>query len=303
MANGAGRIDLLTLRLFVAAVDERSIAKAAWRENITTSAVSKRISDLEAALRTSLLIRHRQGVEPTEAGRALLSHARAILNRLDQLFTDIDDFGVGVRGLVRVSANESAAIGYLSDDIASFLADFPAVKIDMQVDTSPVVVRKVMENAVDIGVFTGAEPTGELEVFPYRRDRLVLVLPKGHPLAGTSAAPPFEAVLDYDLIGSEAAGAIETLTLKAASEIGRSPKTRIRVSSFDAACRLVQSGLGITITAEAVALPLSRSLDIVVMPLADAWARRQLNVCVRSGGGRPAAVEHFLETLRRGFAS
>lgn len=302
MSAGASRIDLLTLRLFVAAVDEQSIAKAAWRENITTSAVSKRISDLEAVLRTSLLIRHRQGVEPTEAGRTLLSHARAILNRIDQLYNDVDDFGAGVRGLIRVSASESAAIGYLPGDIAVFLADFPLVKIDMQIDTSPIVVRRVMENAVDIGIFTGTEPTGELELIPYRQDRLVLVLPKEHPLAATAGAIPFEAVLDYDLIGSEAIGSIETLTLKAASELGRTPRTRIRVSSFDAACRLVQSGLGITIMAEAVAVPLARALETVVMPIADPWAHRQLTVCFRPGSVRPGAVEHFLELLRRRVA-
>ena len=302
MNGGASRIDLLTLRLFVAAVDEQSIAKAAWRENITTSAVSRRISDLEAVLRTSLLVRHRQGVEPTEAGRTLLSHARAILSRINQLYADIDDFGAGVRGLVRVSANESAAIGYLPEDIATFLASFPAVKIDMQIDTSPVVVRKVMENAVDIGVFTGPEPTGELVLLPYRRDRLVLVLPERHPLVGTTGAIPFEAVLDDHLIGSEAIGAIETLTLKAASELGRTPRTRIRVSSFDAACRLVQSGLGLAIMGEAVAMPLARSLDIAVMPLADPWACRQLNLCVRPGGIRPAAVDHFLDSLECGRA-
>lgn len=299
MSAGASRIDLLTLRLFVAAVDEQSIAKAAWRENITTSAVSKRISDLEAVLRTSLLIRHRQGVEPTEAGRTLLSHARAILNRIDQLYNDVDDFGTGVRGLIRVSANESAAIGYLPEDIAAFLADFPLVKIDMQIDTSPVVVRKVMENAVDIGVFTGIELTGELELIPYQQDRLMLVLPNGHPLASMAGPVPFEAVLDYDLIGSETIGAIETLTLKAASKLGRTPKTRIRVSSFDAACRLVQAGLGVTIMAEAVAMPLAQALGIVVKPIADAWTHRQLYVCFRPGRVRPGAVEHFLDLLRR----
>lgn len=299
MSAGASRIDLLTLRLFVAAVDEQSIAKAAWRENITTSAVSKRISDLEAVLRTSLLIRHRQGVEPTEAGRTLLSHARAILNRIDQLYNDVDDFGTGVRGLIRVSANESAAIGYLPEDIAAFLADFPLVKIDMQIDTSPVVVRKVMENAVDIGVFTGIELTGELELIPYQQDRLMLVLPNGHPLASMAGPVPFEAVLDYDLIGSETIGAIETLTLKAASKLGRTPKTRIRVSSFDAACRLVQAGLGVTIMAEAVAMPLAQALGIVVKPIADAWTHRQLYVCFRPGSVRPGAVEHFLDLLRR----
>jgi len=69
-------IDLLTLKLVVAVVEEQSLAKAAEREHIAASAVSKRIADLEKAVKVQLFRRQRTGVQPTPAGHAFL-HTRA----------------------------------------------------------------------------------------------------------------------------------------------------------------------------------------------------------------------------------
>ena len=66
------RFDLLSLQLFVAVCEEQSIAKAADREHIAASAVSKRISDLEVRLNTPLFHRSSKGLELTAAGRDLL---------------------------------------------------------------------------------------------------------------------------------------------------------------------------------------------------------------------------------------
>ena len=83
------RIDILTLQLFVAIVEEQSIAKAAEKKHIAVSAVSRRISDMEEMLKVDLLYRHSKGIEPTSAGFALLDHARTILGNLSQLQTDL----------------------------------------------------------------------------------------------------------------------------------------------------------------------------------------------------------------------
>ena len=69
------QVDFVTLRLFVAVCEERNIARAAEREAIVASAVSKRIADLEDAIGAPLLLRHRSGVTPTPAGELLLQHA------------------------------------------------------------------------------------------------------------------------------------------------------------------------------------------------------------------------------------
>lgn len=292
-------MDPLTLKLFLAVCEERSIARAAARESITTSAVSKRIADLEAHFGTSLLIRRPQGVEPTAAGIRLLQHCRTMLGHIAEIEHEMRDYRDGVRGLIRVCANESATIGYLPDDIAAFVASHSAVTIDFQVDTSPTVVRKVLENAADVGVFAGTTPAVDLEVFPYRADRLVAVLPSGHALLNENSVC-FTDLLDFEMIGSEADGAIESLLRRAASDAGRKLKTVIRVGSFDAACRFVEAGLGYAIVTQAVASTLARALEISFVHLSEDWARRWLNLCVRDRRSLPAASALFVEELTDG---
>src|SRR5690242_16266667 len=101
------RLDLLTLKLFVAIVEEQSMAKAAEREHIAPSALSRRISDLEETLGTPLLHRHHKGIDPTPAGRALIQHARTVIRDLVQLESELVEFSKGTRGHVRIFANES----------------------------------------------------------------------------------------------------------------------------------------------------------------------------------------------------
>ncbi|MFP3801215.1 LysR family transcriptional regulator [Paraburkholderia sp. SIMBA_027] len=105
------RLDLVTLRLFIAVVEEASIAKAAEREHLAPSAVSKRLADLELALGVPLLERHRRGVTLTSAGEALLSNSRRILRDLTRLESEMGEFTAetkGARGHICASASEAA---------------------------------------------------------------------------------------------------------------------------------------------------------------------------------------------------
>ena len=78
-------IDPVSIRLFLATLEEGSIARAAAREAIVPSAVSKRISEMEAELKVPLLDRSVKGVHPTPAGLALAHHARNLLQGMDRM--------------------------------------------------------------------------------------------------------------------------------------------------------------------------------------------------------------------------
>ena len=120
-------IDLLTLKLFVVVVEEQSVAKAAEREHIAASAVSKRIADLEKAAKVQLFRRHRTGLQPTPAGHAFLHHARVLMRDLAQMDSEVGEHAQGMRGSLRVVANNSAMVQYLPGDISRFLALHPLI--------------------------------------------------------------------------------------------------------------------------------------------------------------------------------
>lgn len=292
--NLASRCDLLTLRLFVAIIEERSIARAASRENIAASAVSKRIADLELALRTELLHRHRQGISPTPAGRALFQHARLIMRNLADLEAELVDFSAGTRGQVRVWANESTLFGFFPEMLASFVSAYPLVRVEVQSNLSPANVQAVLDNSADIGIFSGDLPTDDLAVHPCFEDRLVVIVPKDHPLAERTAVR-FLDLLDYELIEQEPRSSIQTLLLKNAGERGQVLKSRVRVGGFDAVCRMVETRLGVGVIPLQLAQKFARVMDITVIDLDEPWAIRKHQICARSEAHLPTATRLFLQ--------
>jgi len=213
------RIDFVTLRLFVAIAETRSLTRAAEREHLALAAVSKRVSDLEGQLDVSLLYRQPKGVELTPAGHALLHHARNLLDNLQQLDADLSEFSQGVKGHVRIHANTSAVIEFLPEDLSAFARQHPEVKIDLEERVSSDTLRALREGLTDIGIFAGHMPAEDLQVFPYREDRLVLVTPREHPLAGRECIALREAA-GFDFIGLQQDASLHALLQQSAQQMG-----------------------------------------------------------------------------------
>jgi DNA-binding transcriptional LysR family regulator len=293
------RIDWTTLRLFIAAVEEASIGKAAEREHMAQSAVSKRLAELEQVLRVQLLERHRRGVVPTPAGAALIEHARKILNDLHQMERDIASYSTAsntIRGHVRVRASESALFGVFPDTLSRFLGEYPDISVDLQPDTSAGAVRAVRENVADIGLFWSDQPIEGLSTFPCYLDTLVVALPRSHPIAGARSLK-FETLLDYEIIQQEPLSAIQMLIEQMAAQAGRGIKGRVRVSGFDAICRMVAAGFGIGIVPDLFVTERASRLGLIEIPLDEPWASRLHKVCIRRGGDLPMATRLLAEYL------
>ncbi len=289
-------IDLLTLKLFVAVVEQQSVAKAAEREHIAASAISKRIADLERTAQVQLFRRHRTGLEPTPAGRALLRHARVLLRDLAQMDSELGEHARGVRGNLRVFANNSAMVQYLPGDLSRFMTSHPLIHVALEEATSPVIVRAVADGIADVGIFGGNIAAPGLTVLPYRQDRLVVVVPPKHPLRKQSSVR-LGAVLAHDLVGMQEGSSIDALVTKAAAELGRPVRLRIRTAGFDAIGRMVEAGLGIAIMPQLIAESYRSSLQIAVVPLHEPWALRRLDLCVQDVQSLPPAARLLVEHL------
>jgi DNA-binding transcriptional LysR family regulator len=291
------KIDLLTLQLFVAIVEEQSIAKAAERKNIAASAVSRRISDIEELFQVELLHRHSKGIEPTQAGYALLEHARIILGNLAQLETELSGYRQGKRGHIRICANKSAILESLAGELSSFLEQHPMVRIDLEEDISPAIVQAVVENRADIGIFGGNISGSELEVLPYRSDKLVVLVTASHALAGSKSLR-FRDLIEHDFVSLEKGSSIETLCMKAAADLGRHLKLRIRVSGFDALFRLVEAGMGLGVVPLQIIRDRYGLEKFVAIALDETWAHRELVMAVRNYNSLPPVTRMLVDHLR-----
>ncbi len=290
-------LDPVSLQHFVAVCEEGSLARAAEREALVASALSKRIAALEAELGVPLLLRRRRGVEPTPAGEALLARARELLSALERVRGELGAFGLGVQGSVRVLASPSVLAEQLPEDIGRFMAQHPGLNISLDERTSPEIVRSLREGAADLGVLWDFAELSGLHVLPYRSDHLCVAMAPSHPLARRPALK-FVDTLDQVSVGVAPGGLMDQLLRRQAALIGRLPAHRIQVSSIDAACRIVAAGLGLAVLPREVAVPHAGAGRLALVPLAEAWALRRFVVATRPEPLRSASARLLAQYLQ-----
>ncbi len=292
------KLDPVSLRLFVAVMEENAIARAAAaREHIAASAASRRLAELEDALGVDLFARSNRGSEPTAAAYALLHMARGVLNDLDGIAAQMGDYRAGVRGQVRVVANISAITQFLPGDLQRFMAAHPQVQVRLEEQISSAIARSVAENAADIGILNHGNYGDRVTLLPYREDELVLVAPRGHALARRRSVRLAEA-LHCDFVGVHPGSAINNLLTRAAADAGRPLRLRIQVTSYDALCLMVSAGLGVGVLPRGSARLYLGTLPLRTVALAEPWARRQLSLCVRAGDTLSSAARLLVDHLR-----
>ena len=295
------RLDLVSLSLFTLVVRTGSISKGAELAHLAVGAASKRISDLEAAVDAEMFDRHSRGVTLTAAGQALHRHAQRILHDVDQLSAELSDHAKGVVGVVRLWANTSAITQFMPADLATFAALHPGIQIQMNEADSHEVVLALLEGRADLGVFADRTPAPGLQTQPYRRDRLVLVVPPGHPLA-TRRSIAFAEAANYDFVSLSQGTSLAQRLALASGQLGVPLRIRIHVRSFDAMCQMVAAGLGIAVLPGTAVQLLAKALGLRQLDLTDDWVDRELLLGARDLGAlsRPARslLEHFEDQRR-----
>lgn len=290
-------LDLMTLRLFASIVEERNIARAAARESIAASAVTKRMHDLEETLGYKLLYRDPKGTTLTPIGEMVHTHVQAMLGTLEDMHRELSALSEGVQGHVRVWATEAVLVECLADDIAAFARAFPLVSFDIQEADSTEVFRALTLGTADVGLCARPlEDPPRLAAHAYRQDRLVAVMTRLHPMAHRGRVS-FEELLSVDLIGwTESTGLMRTLR-RAAEELGREFKPKYRVTSSQGARSLVRAGLGVAVHPEGTVWPYEDAEHISSVQLTDSWASRELCIFLDRERASSTATQTLLRFL------
>ncbi len=291
------RFDLVDLSLFRHVVEAGSITHGAGRAHLALAAASTRIRNMEEALGAPLLIRTRHGVQPTQAGRTLLAHARAMLAQAERLREDLGAYAGGLAGQVRVMSNTNALTEFLPETLSSFLAAHPNVSVDLEERLSAEIVGLIAEGVGDIGIVAGTVDAGRLTTYPFRTDRFVLVVAKSHPLAAR-ATIDFADTLDHDFVGLDRSSAAQRFFADKAARLGRTLRLRVQLRSFDAVCRLVECEVGVGIVPATTAARAVKAMAIKVVDLTDPWALRDLAICVRDMEALPPYARQLVEHMR-----
>ncbi len=288
--------DLVDLRLMTHIADANSMTRGAELSFISLPAASTRIKNLEESIGAKLLYRTSQGVTLTPPGQAFVTHARIVLGQLEHLRGDMQEYVRGIKGHVRVFANTTSLGEFLPPVLRLYLSRNPDVNIDLRERPSHDIVRAVTEGQTDIGIVAGLVRTENLKTLPYRRDRLVLVVPRGHALDGQRQIA-FADTLELEHIGLQESMAIHTFLRQASDQLHRPIRLRIQVGNFETACRMIESGVGVGVLPESAARRHAQAMHIAIVALSDDWAVREMQICVRSMDALPAFARELVELL------
>lgn len=282
-----------SLKLFLAVCETGSIAKAAEREAISASALSKRISDLEDSFDTVLLNRGQRGVTPTAAGEALLSHARHVLTSLTRMRFEVSEYGGGVRGHIRLYAIATSIAEFLPEQISTFLNANRGVRLSIEEKVTADVLRGVESGAADIGICREIPASSALDVQPLGADRFVIVTNAAHPFAQRSRVT-LKETLDFDHVGLSVNASMRAVLMRATEGLEQQLRVRLHVSTIDAALRIIQSGLTIGILPIQAVDRFRDMYGLHVVELDEEWATQKFVVCMRRAeSGSPAAQRLF----------
>ncbi len=203
---------------------------------------------MEQALGTVLLERGRRGIGLTPAGRSVAHHARAVLAQVERMRGDLAEHAQGLRGRVRLLSNTAALTELLPDALAPWLAANPGVDTRGPAPRLSGRCGRVLRTPESLrtGYHSG------LETFPFREDRLVLVVARGHALASRRPIA-FRDVIDTEFVGLAGNSALQQHLGWQAAQAGRPLRLRVRVQGLDTVCRLVGRGVGVGIVPETAA--------------------------------------------------
>jgi DNA-binding transcriptional LysR family regulator len=171
------------LKIFRDLVDNESFSKAAKLNAITQSAVSQQLRSMEKHFNVLIVDRSQKQFRLTREGRSLYEAAKDILNRYEQVGSEMQEMRKVVSGTVHISTIVSIGLHELPPHVKSFMQEFPHVNVRVEYRRSNLVYEDVISNAVDFGLVAFPQKTRQVEIIPLMEDQLVAICSPKHKLA------------------------------------------------------------------------------------------------------------------------
>src|SRR6266571_417246 len=172
-----------SLKMFCDLAETESFTKAAQINEVTQSAVSQQISSLERIFKSLLIERSKKKFRLTREGQVLYDYSKQIISTYDALHNKLQEIKDIISGTIRVATIYSIGLHDLPPYLKTFLKAYPTVNVHVEYRRANQVYEDVLGNVVDLGLVAYPLRDPKLEIYPLRKDPLVLIVHPQHPLA------------------------------------------------------------------------------------------------------------------------
>ncbi|HYT59329.1 MAG TPA: LysR substrate-binding domain-containing protein [Haliangiales bacterium] len=291
-------MELRHLRYFIGVAEEENVSRAALKLHVSQPALSRQIRDLEDELGFLLLERSARSVRLTEAGRAFLTEARAVVQRAEDAVKTARAIATGGGGELHVGYAPSLTPRILPRTLRAFQAELPNVRVRLHDLSTEEMLAGLREGKLQIAFVARPTPAmlRGLRFEELLRDSLCLAVAPKHPLAGrrsvTLAEVAREPLITYSR--KDYPDAHENLAaLFAAIKI--KPRIAEEHDSVSSLIAAVESGAGVAVAPQSLACTAGPRLKLI--PFSPAPAPLVVGAAW-SKAGLSAAAERFLKCAK-----
>jgi DNA-binding transcriptional LysR family regulator len=175
-----------TLKIFCDLADLRSFSKTAEKHLLSQSAVSQQLAQLELTLKFQLLDRKKRPIELTKAGQLFYQACKDIIDRYEQLRSELNTLKSSAGNRINVAAIFSIGMHTLPDYVKRFMISYPNVNVHIEYFSADKIYELVLGGDIDIGLVAVPKKDKRLDVYDFENESLVLACSPKHPLAHES---------------------------------------------------------------------------------------------------------------------
>jgi DNA-binding transcriptional LysR family regulator len=262
-------LHLNELEVFIAAAEHGSFSEAARFLHLSQPAVSQSIQNLERRFRVQLFSRQGRTARLSDSGKALLPLARELVAAARRVEETMNTLNGTIAGHIRLGCSTTSGKYFMPSRIAQFRAQYPAVRVDVQVCSRDVVVQQLLEEDVDFVISSRQLDHRDLEFVPFYMDEATLLVPSAHAWSRSRHIYPDDLLDQPIIMREEGSGTYAALyrALRAHDIAPEMLNVTMTLGSAEAVALAVEEGLGIGFVSKLVAarsVALGRAVEVAV---------------------------------------
>ena len=282
------------LRYVCAIADTGNFSRAAERCQIAQPSLSQQVLKLEEDLGAKLFDRLGRRVRLTEAGRAFIPHARAVLEQMEVARQSVADKNADLRGSVAVGVIPTVAPYLIPSYAAAFAKNYPDAKLRIVEETTSVLVEGLRDLSIDVAILALPLRHKDLELFPIRTEPLFAVMRTDHPRASA------ESLALQDLRGESFVmlrdgHCFRDLSIRTCSRARITPNIAFESGQFSSLLGMVAAGVGVSLVPE---MAIDRNVGCRYVRLSDAQATRTIVAAALRGRSFSRVQRAFVSGIR-----
>lgn len=271
------------------------VSDAARDLNVSQPAITKQLKDLQRELGVKLFEPSGRRIKLTAAGQALLRHAEIILAQVDLARHELDAFSAEIGGRVSIGAPPTVGERLLPGVLHDYHRRYPRVQLKVTEGSTAVLTRLLESGELDLAVISLPVVQAGLTVERLFTEELVVVVAKGHTLAGRAGVSIGELREESFLLYSPG-GYVRDATLAACRAGGFVPRVTLDSGSMELLLRLAEAGLGVAIIPP---LAITGTEQLWWMPLLDQKLTRNMGLATATARPLTQAARQLQEHLRQ----